>query len=114
VVTPATYVPDRGDVIWLDFTPNSGHEQGGRRPALIVSPAGYNRKTGLALVFPITSHVKGYPFETRLPAGLPVFGVVLSDHIKNLDWKSRRATFICRADVRVLNEALAKLHALTG
>jgi mRNA interferase MazF len=114
MVMPAAYVPERGDVMWLDFTPHSGHEQGGRRPALVVSPSNYNRKTGLALVFPITTHAKGYPFETPLPTGLKVTGVILSDHLKNLDWRSRRALFICRLDASILNDALAKLHALTG
>lgn len=78
------YVPSRGDVVWLSFSPQAGHEQAGRRPALVVSPASYNRKVGLALLCPITSQVKGYPFEVSLPAGLEVSGVVLSDQIKVL------------------------------
>lgn len=90
------YVPDRGDVVWLTFDPQSGHEQAGRRPALVLSPAAYNGKTSLALVCPITSRVKGYPFEVTIPAGLSIQGVILSDQIKSLDWNARRAQFGCR------------------
>lgn len=89
------YLPDRGDIVWLAFDPQAGHEQAGRRPALVVSPAAYNGKTGLALFCPITSQVKGYPFEVALPAGAAVSGVVLSDQIKSLDWRARRAELIC-------------------
>ena len=74
-----TYIPDRGDIVWIDFSPQAGHEQAGRRPALVVSPGAYNKKVGLAILCPITSQVKGYPFEVILPAGLPIQGVVLSD-----------------------------------
>ena len=85
------YIPDAGDLIWLTFDPPAGREQAGRRPALVLSPAAYNEITSLALVCPITSRVKGYPFEVSLPEGLPVSGVVLSDHLKSLDWKERKA-----------------------
>lgn len=81
----STYIPQRGDIIWLDFNPQAGREQAGRRPAFVVSPAAYNRKVGLALVCPVTSRVKGYPFEVVLPAGLAVTGVILSDQLKSLD-----------------------------
>lgn len=84
-------VPDRGDVVWIDMAPSSGHEQKGRRPALVLSPASYNARSSLALMCPITSRVKGYPFEVALPEGLPVGGVVLSDQVKSLDWRSRQA-----------------------
>lgn len=109
-----TYVPDRDDLVWVDFTPQAGHEQAGRRPALVISPAAYNQKTGLMLAFPVTSHVKGYPFEVLLPAGLRIQGVVLSDHIKNMDWNVRRAEFICKVPTAVTDEVLAKLETLIG
>ena len=86
------YVPDRGDIVWLNFTPQAGHEQAGHRPALVLSPAAYNGKTGLMLCCPITSQVKGYPFEVRLDAGADAQGVVLSDQVKSLDWQARQAT----------------------
>jgi mRNA interferase MazF len=87
------YVPERGDVVWLDFVPQAGHEQSGRRPALILSPALYNGKSGLALCCPITNQVKGYPFEvTAAPApGHKVTGQILSDQVRSLDWKARNA-----------------------
>jgi len=84
--------PERGDVVWISTTPpHAGHEQAGRRPMLVLSPAAHNAKVGLAILCPITSQVKGYPFEVLLPAGIPVEGVVLSDQAKNLDWRARRA-----------------------
>jgi mRNA interferase MazF len=84
-------VPDRGDAIWITLDPQAGHEQAGRRPALVLSPASYNEKVGLALLCPITSQVKGYPFEVPIPAGLTVSGVILADQVKSLDWRVRRA-----------------------
>lgn len=106
------YVPDRGDVVWLLFSPALGHEQAGRPPAVVVSPAAYNRKVGLALFCPVTGQQKGYPFEVTLPSGLPVSGVVLSDHVKNLDWRARHATFACRLPAEVVDEVLGKLGTL--
>jgi mRNA interferase MazF len=85
-VSAARYVPERGDLLWLTFDPQAGHEQAGRRPALVLSPAAYNRRAKLALVCPITSRAKGYPFEVALPAALPLSGVVLADHLKSADW----------------------------
>ncbi len=108
------YVPDRGHAVWLDFQPQAGHEQAGRRPALVVSPATYNRAAGLVLVCPITSKVKGYPYEVELPAHPEVSGVVLSDQVKSLDWRARRATFLCRLPEAVVGEVLAKLETLVG
>lgn len=99
-----SYVPRRGDIVWLSFDPQAGHEQAGRRPAFVVSPQPYNRKTGLFLACPITSKVKGYPFEVPLPENLEVGGVVLADQIKSLDWKARRAKFAARTDDRVIDE----------
>ncbi len=106
------FVPDRGDAVWLSFDPRLGHEQPGRRPALVLSPVGYNRKVGLALFCPITSQVKGYPFEVGVPSGLEVGGVVLADQVKNLDWRARRASLIVKLPAPVVAEVLAKLGAL--
>jgi len=106
------YVPERGHIVWLRFDPQAGHEQAGRRPALVISPREYNEKVGLALFCPITSHVKGYPFEVALPADAGVNGVVLSDQIKSLDWRAREAEFVAPAPRGVVQEVLAKLALL--
>ena len=106
------YVPARGDIVWLNFTPQAGREQAGRRPALVISPKSYNQKVGLAVCCPITSQVKGYPFEVELPKGLSVAGAVLSDHIKNLDWRTRRAEFKGHAPKAILDNVLEKISAL--
>jgi len=106
------YFPDKGDVVWLQFNPQAGREQAGKRPALVLSPKEYNQKTGLALFCPITSKVKGYPFEVRLPEGFPVEGVILSDQIKNLDWISRSAQFACKIPVEILQEVVLKVGTL--
>ena len=89
------WIPERGDVVWITMQPTLGHEQTGRRPALVLSPAAYNSRVGLAILCPVTSQLKGYPFEVPLPDGLPVAGVVLSDQAKSLDWRSRGAEFAC-------------------
>ena len=89
MVIPDAGVPGRGDVIWLDFDPQLGHEQAGRRPALVLSPRAYNDKIGLAIVCPITNQQKGYPFEVDIPDGCGVTGVILSDQVKSLDWRAR-------------------------
>ena len=106
------YVPARGDIVWLAFSPQAGHEQAGRRPALVLSPQSYNEKTSLALCCPITSRVKGYPFEVPLPSASPVTGVVLADQVKNLDWRARRTGFGCRAPAQVVDEVMKKLTVL--
>ncbi len=106
-----TYFPRRGDFIWLDFAPQAGHEQSGRRPALVLSHDAYNRKTGLLLGCPITTQRKGYPFEVTIPDGLSVSGVVLADQVRSLDWRSRRAVFIAKAPADTLAEVLSKLDA---
>lgn len=108
----ATFIPDRGDLVWLDFVPQTGREQAGRRPALVLSPRAYNERTGLAILCPVTSKVKGYPFEVALPAGLGVGGVVLSDHVKNLDWGARKAARIGRAPAVVVMDVLGKIKRL--
>ncbi|NLO20048.1 MAG: endoribonuclease MazF [Ignavibacteria bacterium] len=106
------YCPERGDVLWLDFDPQSGHEQKGRRPAIVLSPKIYNSKTGLALFCPITNKSKGYPFEVMLPLNFPITGVVISDQIKSLDWRIRNAEFIVKAPKIVLNEVVNKFSTL--
>ena len=108
----ATYVPARGDLIWLQFTPQAGHEQAGQRPAVVVSPSSYNRRVGLALCCPVTSQVKGYPFEVLLPEGLGVEGAILSDQIKSLDWRVRKARRIGSLPADVLQETVGKILAL--
>lgn len=113
-MSAAAYCPERGDIVWLDFDPQSGHEQAGHRPALVLSPVGYNRKVGLMLLCPITSQVKGYPFEVALPQGLPVGGVVLSDQVKSMDWKARGARFACRVPEVLVRDVLARLGPLLG
>ena len=109
---PRRYAPERGDVVWLQFTPQAGHEQSGRRPAVTLSPRSYNEKVGLGLFCPVTSHPKGYPFETRLPEGLPVSGVALCDQVKSLDWETRQAQFLCRLPEATVAEIMAKVQTL--
>lgn len=109
---PDSYCPKRGDMVWLTFTPQAGHEQAGHRPALILSPEPYNKKVGLALVCPITSHVKGYPFEVPIPQGLDISGVVLADQVKSLDWKARRARFCCAVPAATVTDVLRKVAPL--
>ena len=106
------YVPERGDLIWLNFDPQVGHEQAGHRPAFIISPASYNRKIGLALCCPVTNQIKGYPFEVTLPEGGKVQGAVLSDQVKNVDWRGRKAKFIDHVPDNVTKEVTAKITAL--
>jgi mRNA interferase MazF len=106
------YLPDRGDVVWITLNPQAGHEQAGRRPALVLSPATYNERAGLAILCPITGQVKGYPFEVQIPEGLAVSGVILADQIKSLDWQQREATFLCSVPATTLQEVLQKLSRL--
>lgn len=106
------YIPERGDAVWITLDPQAGHEQAGRRPALVLSPAVYNGRVGLALLCPITSRVKGYPFEVVLPEDLPVTGAVLADQVKNLDWRARKATRICTIPEDIVTQVLQRLNAL--
>jgi mRNA interferase MazF len=108
----AAFVPRRGDVVWLSFDPQAGHEQAGRRPAFVVSPADYNERTGLFLACPVTSKVKGYPFEVALPDGLPVSGVILCDQIKSLDWRARLAQFAAAAPSSTASDVLSRILTL--
>lgn len=105
-------MPDAGDLVWLTFDPQAGHEQRGRRPALILSPRTYNAKSRLALACPVTSQVKGYPFEVRLPPGGPIRGAVLADHVKNLDWEARRVRFESKAPEEILVDVRERLRVL--
>lgn len=111
-MNPKEYVPQRGDVVWVNLNPQAGHEQAGRRPALVVSPGAYNGKVGLAVFCPITSRIKGYPFEVRLPNGLPVAGAVLSDQVRSLDWRAREAELVCHLPEAITTEVMLKLGAL--
>ncbi len=108
------YVPDAGDLVWLTFDPQAGHEQRGRRPALILSPRAYNAKARLAIACPITSQIKGYPFEVALLAGGTITGAILADHVKNLDWNARRIVFESKAPAEILTEVRARLRVLLG
>jgi len=107
-----SYCPKRGDIVWLSFSPQTGHEQAGCRPALVLSPESYNRKVGLALLCPVTSQLKDYPFEVQIPPGLAVSGAVLSDQVKSLDWKARKAAFCCQLPEDSVREVLGKLGTL--
>ena len=109
---PPPYCPKRGDVVWLSFSPQAGHEQAGQRPALTLSPEAYNRKVGLAIFCPITTQVKGYPFEVSIPDGVKAEGVVLSDQVKSFDWRSRGSRFFCKLPDSVISEVLGKLEVL--
>lgn len=108
----ASYIPRRGDVVWLTFTPEAGHEQAGRRPAFVVSPDEYNRKVGLFLACPITSQVKCYPFEVQISSKSGINGVILTDQIKSLDWKARKVEFVESAGEGVTNEVTSRLLPL--
>ena len=120
----ADYLPDAGDLIWVTFDPQAGKEQAGRRPALVLSPKSYNARAGLALVCPITSHVKGYPIEVRVheAGGSGVAGgvaggmdgVILADHLKSIDWRARRAELAGRCPATSLDETRAKIAPLLG
>jgi mRNA interferase MazF len=107
-----TYIPDRGDIIWLEFNPQAGPEQAGHKPAFVLSPKAYNAQSGLSLVCPITSKVKGYVFEVPIPSGLPVNGVVLTDQIRSIDWRVCQAEFISTASPNMIQEVLAKTRTL--
>ena len=109
---PEEYLPDRGDAIWIDMDPSSGHEQSGRRPAVVLSRSIYNRSSGLMIVCPVTSRVKGYPYEVELPSGIRIHGVALSDQIKSFDYKARNAEFICILPDDTVQTILGKSRSL--
>jgi mRNA interferase MazF len=108
------YCPDSGDFVWIDFNPQAGHEQAGHRPAIVVSSRSFNSRTSLAFVCPITSKLKGYPFEVALPSQLRVRGVVLCEHLRSMDWQARSVTFIGKAPDEVLQEVREVIAAIAG
>ncbi len=112
MVSSRSYVPKCGDVVWITLNPQAGHEQTGRRPAVVLSPKSYNSKTELAILCPITSQIKGYPFEVLIPEGLPAAGAILSDQVKSLDWRARDAELICTLPTETVSEILQKLFTL--
>jgi mRNA interferase MazF len=112
MVNPRAYVPRCGDVVWITLNPQTGHEEAGRRPAVVISPQSYNSKVGLAIFCAITSQIKGYPFEVLIPAGLPVAGAILSDQVKSLDWRARNAELLCTVPTETISEMLQKLATL--
>jgi len=112
MVSTSTYIPQCGDIVWITLNPQAGHEQSGRRPAVVLSPGSYNNKTGLAIFCPVTSQIKGYPFEVLLPDSLPVEGAILSDQLKSLDWRDRNAELLCSLPVSTISEVLQKLNTL--
>ena len=106
------YVPDRGHVVWLNFSPQSGHEQAGKRPAIVVSPIEYNKRSGLVLFCPITNQIKGYPFEVSVPDGQKIQGVILADQLKNFEWRSREAKFVEKMPVQITEEVIDRIATL--
>lgn len=104
MVSATTYVPERGDIVWIDLNPKAGHEQAGRRPAVVLTSAEYNQQTNLAVLCPITSKVKGYRFEVSIPDGLKVSGVILADQVKSQDWRARNAEFADQLQEETLDE----------
>ena len=112
MVKTKAYVPVRGDIVWINFNPQSGHEQKGRRPALVLSPEDYNKKVGLAIFCPVTNQVKGYPFEVLIPEKMKVLGVILADQVKSLDWKTRNTELICRIPEEVTKIVFERIYTL--
>ncbi len=112
MVDSAVYVPEYGDVIWINLNPQAGHEQAGRRPAVVLSPKSYNEKTGLTILCPVTGRIKGYPFEVVIPDGFSISGSILSDQVKNLDWRTRNAEYIFSLSSETISQVLKKLALL--
>ncbi|HJV33962.1 endoribonuclease MazF [Geomonas sp.] len=112
MVKKPAYIPEKGDVVWLDFDPQAGHEQGGRRPAFVLSPAIYNSKTGLMLCCPITTQIKGYPFEVAVEDAGNAQGVILADQVKSLDWQVRRAEKKGAVSKEILKQVMGKIMAI--
>ena len=112
MVREAFYVPQRGHAVWINFNPQAGHEQAGRRPAVVLSPRAYNGKVSLAILCPITNQVKGYPFEVVIPVGLAVTGVILADQVKSMDWRARNAELICPLPVETVDAVLQRVGTL--
>jgi mRNA interferase MazF len=108
------WAPRRGDLVWVSMSPHAGHEQAGHRPALVLSPESYNRKVGLAILCPVTSHAKGYPFEVAIPDGLAIAGVVLADQVRSVDWRARGAEQISSLPAEITRDVLQRLGTLVG
>jgi mRNA interferase MazF len=106
------YIPKRGDIVWLQFKPQIGREQSGKRPALVLSHENYNKVVGLGIFCPITSKIKGYPFEVILPESIEIKGVILSDLVKSFDWKERNAEFICKVDIAIVNKVVSLINRM--
>lgn len=106
------HYPERGDIVWVDMNPQAGHEQSGRRPAIVISPGRYNSKVGLAIVCPITNQAKGYPFEVAIPDGFKIKGVILADQLKSIDWTARNMELIFKIPGSVVEEVQAKILAI--
>ncbi len=106
-----TYIPSRGDIVWINFNPQAGHEQAGRRPAFVISSKSYNQKTGLALLCPITSRIKNYPFEIEIRSK-NIQGVILSDQIRSFDWNARNASFEAHLNAEIFYTVRENLFAL--
>ncbi len=111
MTAPASYIPDRCDIVWITFDPQRGHEQSGHRPGFIVTPRRYNDLTGLAYICPVTSRVRGYPFEVKLPEAAPVKGVIMVDQMRSLDWRARKPRYECRCE-QVISEVVERLMSL--
>lgn len=114
MVNGKEYVPRRGDLIWITLNPQAGHEQAGRRPAMVLSPIAYNAKVGLAILCPVTSQIKSYPFEVLIPQGLDIQGAILADQVKSLDWRVRQAEYIGSLPRDTVNEVLQRIGILLG
>lgn len=112
MVKRTAYVPQRGDAVWITLNPQVGHEQAGRRPAVVLTPSIYNSRVGLAVLCPITNQIKGYPFEVLIPGGLPVSGAILADQVKSLDWRAREAELLCVLPGETIREVLQKVSVL--
>ncbi len=106
--------PERGDFVWIDLDPQAGHEQAGRRPALVLSTADFNRRTGFAFVCPVTRQVKGYAFEVPLPAGAAITGVALADQVKSLDWRARNVAVAGKADAAAVDAVLRIVRTIVA
>ncbi len=106
------YLPERGDAVWITLSPQEGHEQAGRRHAIVLSPEEYNGRVGLTLLCPVTTQIKGYPFEVDVPQCLPISGVILADQVRSVDWRARNAEFICKLPAPTVAETLEKLGTL--
>lgn len=106
------FIPAQGGVVWIDFDPQAGHEQAGRRPALVLTLKGYNNRATLAVLCPITRQVKGYAFEVLVPPGFAVAGAILADQVKSMDWTNRNTTYLCTLPVHIVEQVVKKITAL--